>query len=177
MYELPFGLNVRKWLRYNKFEFKGMDYNQILKSFKNRILNMSRVQKIALFFLILAVFGLGVYLYNPKKKLVEMRNSQRRSDVVNILNAVYKYGQNGGDISFIKSTPVMVCRQEAASCEGLIDLSNIINKDNELLSEIPDDPSLEDPNSSGYQIWKSASGRLNVSAPLAENKAVITLSK
>ncbi|EKE25330.1 MAG: hypothetical protein ACD_5C00206G0009 [uncultured bacterium] len=177
MYELKVSLNVKKGSNITNFEFKSMDYNQLLEKAKNKILNISKIQKISIFFLLLAIFGLGIYIYNPKKKLLEMRNSQRRSDVVNILNAVYKYEKDGGDISFIASTPTMVCRQEAISCEGFMNLNNIINKESEFLSEIPSDPNLEDQNSSGYLIWKSNNGRLNVSAPLAENRAVITLSK
>lgn len=154
-----------------------MEYDKIIAKAKEIFLNLTKAQKISLAIILVIILLVAVYIVNPKKKLVEMRNSQRRSDVVNILNAVYKFSEDGGNISFLTATPTGICRQQAASCEGLVDLSLVINKESKVLSEIPTDPASKDPNSTGYQIWKSASGRINISAPLAENRAMITLSK
>jgi len=111
--------------------------------------------------------------------LLEMRNSQRRSDVVNILNAVYQYSaDHGGDLPFqLAGSPAMICRSKAQSCEGLVDISQILASEKKVLSSVPVDPKEKDPNSSGYQISRLANGRINVTAPLAENNAAISLSK
>lgn len=154
-----------------------MEYQKYISEAKNKISNLSKTQKTMSIFLLLSIVTVGIFFLNPKKKLLEMRNSQRRSDVVNILNAVYKYSADGGDISFVTNSPTMICKTGAQNCEGLVDISNVIAKEKTVLSEIPTDPNAKDVNSSGYQIWKSNSGRLNVAAPLAENKAVISLSK
>lgn len=154
-----------------------MEYQKILKKIKEKMLNLSKAQKALLVLLSVLILALVIFIINPKKKLIEYRNSQRRTDVANILNAVYKYAQDGGDVSYLTTDPIMICKQNAISCEGLVDLSDVTSKEKKTLSEIPNDPSSRDPNASGYQIWKSVSGRINVAAPLAENKAVITLSK
>ncbi|MDD5397017.1 MAG: hypothetical protein PHW24_03080 [Candidatus Moranbacteria bacterium] len=128
---------------------------------------------------ILVLVGVAVFLLNPAKKLLEMRNSQRRSDVVNILNAVYQYRiDNGGALpANISSAANMICSKKASSCEGLVDLSQVLVTEKKILSEVPSDPRESEPNISGYQIFLSSNGRINVTAPLAENNAVISLSK
>lgn len=151
---------------------------EYLEEIKNKIKDSTKTQKIAAFFLILSLILAGIYMYNPQKKLLEMRNSTRRTDVNKILNATYQYSaSNEGNLPFtVSSQPTMICKSKAVSCEGMVDLSLII-KESKLLSEVPVDPLEKKPNSSGYQIFKNASGRLSVTAPLAENKAVIILSK
>lgn len=154
-----------------------MEYQEIVKQVKNKISNLTTVQRtVAVCFLLILIAG-GIFLLNPKKKLIEMRNSQRRNDVVNIVNAVYEYSRKNQLPDSITSAPTMICKSEASSCEGLVDLSKILATEEKFLSEVPADPSIDDSNSSGYQIYRSSNGRINVTAPLAENKAVISLSK
>lgn len=128
--------------------------------------------------IILAILLCGLYFFglNPVKKMADMRNSQRRKDITSILNAVYQFS-NKGEISTISMEPKMICRDTANSCEGMVDLGNIILKEKNLLTNIPVDPREKNPDSSGYKIWRMPNGRIAVSAPLAENNAVITLSK
>ncbi len=156
-----------------------MEYQKYIEQAKSRILNLTKIQKVIIAAVIILLIGVGVYLINPKKKLLEMRNSQRRSDVVNILNAVYQYSADQeGKLPFpIPSEPTMICRTKASSCEGLVDISEVIATEKKILSEVPVDSSEKNPNIAGYQIYKSANGRINVTAPLAENRAVISLSK
>jgi len=115
---------------------------------------------------------------DPAKKMLEMRNSKRRSDVVNILNVVYQYKIDKGVLpEGITNNPLMICSGKTGSCDGLVDLSNVIVDEKKILSKIPIDPNEKNPNASGYQIFLSSNGRINVTAPLAENNAVINLSK
>ncbi len=156
-----------------------MDYEKYLEKIKIFVKKMTLFQKImSIFVLLLIVLGV-ILLLNPQKKLAERRNAQRRSDVANILNSVYQYSINNNAQSSVNITsqPNMICRDNAKSCEGLVDISEIIKDDKYLLSSVPVDPKEKDPNISGYQIAKLASGRISVIAPLAENKAVISLSK
>jgi transaldolase len=108
-----------------------------------------------------------------------MRNSRRRTDVVNILNAVYQYtSQHNGEIpASITSNPGMICKSGAKSCQGRVDISEILVSEKKILQSVPVDPLEKSENSSGYQISKLSNGRINVTAPLAENNAVISLSK
>lgn len=152
---------------------------QYLKKMKKLALQITMSQKIIIFFVLLTFVAVGVYFYNPQKKLLERRNSQRRSDVVNILNAAYQYGNENPDkfSSLIPDKPTLICQSKSLSCNGLVDLSAVIDSEKKLLSKIPIDPKENGKDSSGYQIWRAANGRLSVSAPLAESGAVITLSK
>lgn len=155
-----------------------MEYQKYLELFKKKISDLSRAQWAGVIFVAIIALGAAVYFIDPQKKLLERRNSQRRSDVVNILNAVYKYSVDNETLpDSITTTPTMICKSGAQSCDGLVDISEIIKKEEKLLSEVPVDPKSNDPNNSGYQIFKSPNGRINVSAPLAENNAVISLSK
>lgn len=155
-----------------------MDHKIIISKIKGRISRLNKWQKLLVIFFLLGFLGSAILIWNPSKKMVEIRNSQRRSDVVNILNAVYEYAEDGNTLpSSVTSTPRMICRDGAINCEGMVDLKDVLAKENKILSEVPVDPKSKDPNSTGYQIWKSASGRINVSAPLAENNASILRSK
>ncbi len=114
---------------------------------------------------------------NPSKQLGDSRNAQRRSDVNTILNAVYQYSidNNGQMPGTITATPTDICRTGAADCTGLIDLAAVTTNEKYLVA-IPNDPSSTAP-SSGYQISSTANGRITVSAPLAEQGAVISATR
>ena len=156
-----------------------MDYKKYLEKVKNFVKKSTLGQRFLAGFFLCIVLAVVVYFINPSKKLVEMRNSQRRSDVVNILNSIYQYSlDRGGQLPFeISSKPVMICKTKASSCEGLVDISEITGNKKYLLSSMPVDPRESSVNASGYEISRLASGRISVSAPLAENNAVISLSK
>jgi hypothetical protein len=156
-----------------------MDYEEYLKKVKSFMKKTALWQRFLAAAILVIALMIVVVLINPAKKLLEMRNSQRRSDVVNILNSVYQYSlDHDGQLPFsITPEPSMICKSKAQSCEGLVDMSEITGNKKYLLSTVPVDPKEKDANSSGYQISKLASGRISVSAPLAENNAVISLSK
>lgn len=156
-----------------------MEYEKYLEKSKSLIVESTTRQRIFAGLILLILLGIVIFLLNPSKKLLERRNSQRRNDVVNILNAVYQYGvDNEGKLpESITNIPNMICQGKASSCEGLVDLSEVVDAEKKLLSEIPIDPREKSLSSSGYQISKLSNGRINVIAPLAENNAVISLSK
>lgn len=156
-----------------------MEFEEYLEKFK-KIIKESSFRQRVIFGLVVLILLIGYVIFlNPAKKLVEMRNSQRRTDVVNILNTVYQFvADNKGELpQTITSTPTKICQSKASSCEGLVDLSSVLEVEKKLLSSVPVDPRETDKNSSGYQISRQANGRISISAPLAENGAVITLSK
>jgi hypothetical protein len=124
------------------------------------------------------VIGALIFAINPKKRFTKMRNDDRRTNAQNILNAVYQYAADNNNIlpSSITETPKMICKPKAVSCDGLADLSEIVAQ-KKYISAIPVDPLEKDQNSSGYEIYKSANGRINIVALKAENNATISLSK
>jgi hypothetical protein len=156
-----------------------MEYRKYLKIAKDFLIGLNLTQRFFLAALLLLSLAGGIYLANPAKKLLEMRNSQRRSDVVNILNAVYQYRIDNKNVlpASISSTPTSICRSGGSSCTGMVDLSDVFVREKKMLSKMPIDPREKNQDLSGYQISLSSNGRINVTAPLAENNAVISLSK
>lgn len=145
---------------------------------KNFIKKLTKIQLVVIIFLAVIFIGGIIFLINPVKRFVEMRNSDRRSNAQNILNAVYQYAADNNGVlpPSITESPKMICRPKAVSCEGLVDLSEMVAQ-KKYISDIPVDPLEKNPNSSGYEIYKSANGRINIVAAEAENNATISLSK
>ena len=94
-----------------------------------------------------------------------------------ILNAVYQYAvdNNGTLPTTITTTSTAVCKT-GGTCAGLIDLS-VLTTNEKYLTAIPADPTGSTTNSSGYNILKSANGRITVSAPSAEQGAAISVTR
>lgn len=121
--------------------------------------------------------GIVIVAVNPFKQLMDARNTQRSADVTTILNAIYQYTvDEGGNLpATITSTPTAVCAT-GGTCTGLVDLS-VLTAGEKYLTALPKDPSTGTANSTGYNISKSANGRVTVSAPAAEGDATINVTR
>jgi type IV pilus assembly protein PilA len=121
--------------------------------------------------------GIVILAINPNKQLADSRNTQRRSDVATILNAVYQYAidTNGTIPATITSSSAEICAT-GGTCTGLIDLS-VLSTSSKYLVSLPNDPNGATTNGTGYFILKTANNRVTVSAPSAENSAVISITK
>lgn len=122
--------------------------------------------------------GIVIIAINPSKQLADARNAQRRTDVNTILNAVYQYAiDNNGDLpATITTTPTEICRTDASSCSGFIDLDVLTDNEKYLVS-MPYDPNGYSSNGAGYEIEKSSNGRVRVYAPDAEQGATIEVER
>src|SRR2546430_807558 len=83
--------------------------------------------------------GIVIIAVNPNKQFGDTRNSQRRSDVKTIIDAVYQYTLDVALPSTITSTPTEVCATGAGSCTGLIDLA-VLTASGKYLVALPKDP-------------------------------------
>lgn len=121
--------------------------------------------------------GIVILAVNPGKQLGDTRNAQRRVDVNTILNGVYQYAiDNSGTIpSSITTTQTEICKT-GGTCTGLIDLS-VLTASEKYLVSIPIDPTGSSTNGAGYEIKKSANGRVTVVAPDAEQGATISVTR
>ncbi|HLD30983.1 MAG TPA: type II secretion system protein [Patescibacteria group bacterium] len=121
--------------------------------------------------------GIVILAINPSKQLGDTRNAQRRADVSTILNGVYQYtiDNNGTLPATIGVVQTEICRMGGA-CAGLIDLS-VLTTDEEYLVSIPIDPTGSSVNGAGYEIVRSANGRITVVAPDAEQGATISVTR
>ena len=125
--------------------------------------------------------GIVILAINPGKQLADTRNSQRSVDVNTILNGVYQYAiDNKGVLpASITITQTEICATGAAVCTGLIDLS-VVTALEKYLVAIPKDPQCPtvcNANGVGYEILKTANGRITVVAPDAEQGASITVTR
>ncbi|MDQ5962394.1 MAG: ral secretion pathway protein [Patescibacteria group bacterium] len=122
--------------------------------------------------------GIVIVAINPGKQLGDTRNAQRRSDVTTILNAAYQYSidNNGVLPAGVTASSTEICAQGAADCTGVIDLS-VLALNGKYLVGIPQDPQKVTVNGTGYFIFRDANGRLTVTAPLAEQAAVISVTR
>jgi len=121
--------------------------------------------------------GIVIIAINPGKQLADTRNAQRNVDVNTILNAVYQYAldNNGALPTDITSTVTEICKSDGiAVCTSLVDLTDLIDT---YIVAIPADPTGVTINGVGYTISSTASGRVTVDAPDAENNATISVTR
>jgi type IV pilus assembly protein PilA len=122
--------------------------------------------------------GIVIVAINPSKQLGDTRNAQRRSDVTTILNAAYQYSldNNGVLPASITATATEICATGASSCTGLVDLS-VLTLNEKYVTAIPTEPQKTNANGAGYQISRSANGRITVTAQYPEQGATISVSR
>ncbi len=132
--------------------------------------------------------GIVVVAINPGKQLGDTRNAQRSSDVNAILQAANQYTiDNSGtlpatilaDTTCPASAQAIVsgiCKTGSASCTGLIDLT-VLTTAQKYLTSLPSDPSGASGSDTGYDIVKSANGRITVCAPSAEQGKTISVTQ
>ncbi|HLC75667.1 MAG TPA: hypothetical protein VJB82_00910 [Candidatus Peribacterales bacterium] len=102
---------------------------------------------------------------------IESRNARRQSDVKAILDALFQYSlENGMYPEGITNSFTEICKQGAASCSGLIDLTVLSDT---YLAALPVDPRAEAKgNGTRYAVMQVGS-RITVSALDAEGGVVI----
>lgn len=122
---------------------------------------------------------------NPARQFGQANNTKRRSDVLQVLNAVHQYvaenqGQLPAEISGL-----------TASTDTLFNSTNFPNLCGQLMTNylpaLPTDPSLNTANitdcaavggwNTGYNISRDAANRVTVSAPTTDNSAVISVTR
>ncbi len=130
---------------------------------------------------ILAVLlAITLVAINPAKQFAQANNTQRRSDVNTVLNAVHQYGvDNNGDLSAlgIGGTATEISSTGVDICSELVP---------EYIAALPVDPQAGDDEpvtdcastySTGYDIMQGTNSRITVNAPNAEEGTVISVSK
>jgi len=122
---------------------------------------------------------------NPRKQLGQTNNAKRSVDVSTIINAVHQYavdhqGAVPASIGIATNCDAIatnqICRSDATSCVGLVDLSPL-TQDQKYLVSLPMDPSNATTNATGYAIVKSSNDRITVCAPHAEQGVVISITQ
>lgn len=119
--------------------------------------------------------GVVILAINPNKQLGDTRNTQRRADVNTILNAVYQYSVDNGQLPETMTTDeTEICATEP--CTDLVDLGVLLENE-EYLVGIPIDPNGASGSGAGYTIMLTVNNRVTVSAPDAENGKTISVTR
>lgn len=122
---------------------------------------------------------------NPARQFGQANNTKRRSDVLQVLNAVHQYvaenqGQLPGEVSgLVAATPTLFNSTNFPNLCGQL-MTNY-------LPALPTDPSLNTANitdcaavggwNTGYNISRDAANRVTVGAPTTDNSAVISVTR
>jgi len=113
---------------------------------------------------------------NPAKNFADARNTQRSSDVAEILSAATQYTSTQGNtvagLGTISTCPTQTVLGTGA---GNLDLTTPLV--DTYIVGIPMDPSTGTAANTGYTICKTTSGRLTVTAPGAENGKTISVKR
>jgi prepilin-type N-terminal cleavage/methylation domain-containing protein len=163
-----------------------------LKNIKRSQRGFTLLEVLLVVAVIAILAGIVIIAINPGKNLGDARNSQRSADVNTILNGIYQYeldnngaippiGSRTGAVA-ITTTPTEICINTGTTCTGLVDLT-VLTTGGKYLVSIPGDPTCPtgppacDANGLGYEVALTASGRLVVSAPQAEQSKTISVTK
>lgn len=119
---------------------------------------------------------------NPAKQFGEAQNTQRRSDVRTILDAIVQYSlDNAGE--YPTGIPVGtscltngsdICQVDTI-CEGVSLDPLIVGRT--YLSDLPNDPTRASTDIIGYMVMQSSSGRVSVCAPESYGDVEISVTK
>lgn len=114
--------------------------------------------------------GIVIIAISPKKQLDEAKDSQRKSDFITILDAVYQYtiDTRGTLPANIPSAPREICATPTAtsgqcSLANLVDLS-VLTDGGAYIAAIPIDPNASTSLGTGYRIATTSGRRVVVSS-------------
>jgi prepilin-type N-terminal cleavage/methylation domain-containing protein len=105
---------------------------------------------------------------NPGRQFASARDTQRRSDLYGLTNAVYQYAvENNGSIpTAITASPTVI-----GTNGGLVNLATVLVPT--YIASIPRDPSNGTDANTQYTIYRNASGRIVASASSELNPATV----
>jgi prepilin-type N-terminal cleavage/methylation domain-containing protein len=150
-------------------------------SLKNNRSGFTLLEVLLVVAIIAILAGIVILAINPSKQLGDTRNTQRKADVNTILNAVYQYTiDNSGTLPpTISTTTTAICLSSisTSSCSGLVNLTDYLTVNEKYLTAIPRDPQSTSTTSTGYNIYKTANGRVTVTAPSAEQSQTISITR
>lgn len=114
---------------------------------------------------------------NPRKQLGNANDAQRMSDVRTILDAIDQYGvDNNGAFPGNIPTGIAqeICRTGAANCTGLVDLNALVPA---YLVSVPTDPQAGTGSGTRYFVVQEVGERVTVSAPNAQQRSSILVTR
>lgn len=154
---------------------------------KQKQMGFTLIELLVVIGILAVLLAIVLIALNPQQNFRQANNTQRRSDVSAILNAIHQYSaQNKGALpASITATAQTI----ASTGTGTVNLCGDLVPT--YIADLPLDPSTgtQTPANSicsdsgatyntGYTVQKSATGnRITVSAPAAENSEVISVTR
>lgn len=125
--------------------------------------------------LISILLGIFFVFVDPRRQIGNINNAQRKSDIFSIYNAINQYRDiNSGKLpeGIIANISKNICQPGCVESENQIDISSELEPYISF-GKIPIDPKQEGLVITGYAVYVDIQGKVIVSAPLAENGAII----
>jgi type IV pilus assembly protein PilA len=128
--------------------------------------------------IIIILASMVLIAINPARNIAQANNAKRQSNVNSILNAIHQYTIDNSGIlpSTVSAAKTEICRTNAVSCSGLIDLSSVTFEERYIL-KMPTDPTSASTNGTGCFVVKDAYDRITVSAPFAQLGTTVEVSR
>lgn len=138
----------------------------------NSISGFTLVELIVVVGVIAILISITLVAVNPGRQFANARDSQRRSDLYSITNALYQYAtENNGNLP--EDFPeTETCIGTGTTC---YDLTPILIPT--YITNIPLDPSNGNSTNTGYNIFLNASGRLQATATSELTGGSITIQR
>ena len=123
--------------------------------------------------LIAILATITIVAINPGKNFRDTRNTQRRADIGEILDAVTQYAaEDGNSLAGLGTIPLCTATPAAIGTgSGNVNLSTVLV--DEFIAAIPKDPSNGTDANTGYTICQTAGGRVQIAAPNAEPSTAV----
>lgn len=156
-----------------------------MKAIKHKNKGFTLIEILLVIGIIAILAAVVIVAVNPARQFAQARNTQRLSNVNTILNAVHQYAVDNMGVlpSNITTSVQEICVGGTATTTctgaGLTPLNELIWDERYIVS-IPQDPQCSTvcaTNGIGYQIVKSANGRITVNAPDAELGVTISVTR
>jgi prepilin-type N-terminal cleavage/methylation domain-containing protein len=139
----------------------------------NKLQGFTLIEVLVVIALIAVLAAITIIAINPQQNFQDARNTQRQSDVTQILNAITQYtAKQGNQLSDLGTIPNCTPGPAVAVGTGSGNLDLSTNLVPTYIVAIPKDPQVGTDANTGYTACKAAANRIQVNAPSAEGTTI-----